>query len=74
MYKAGLIDETQEVMEKFGNDISPLNSIGYTDAKDHLLGYTPLNDAIEKTKKATRQFAKPQNTCQNQMNGILIQK
>ena len=72
MYKAGLIDETKEVMEKFGDDILPLNSIGYADAKDHLLGYTPLNDAIEKTKIATRQFAKRQNTWLKHMNGLLI--
>tara|TARA_Y100001968_G_scaffold324189_2_gene363046 strand:- start:907 stop:1806 length:900 start_codon:yes stop_codon:yes gene_type:complete len=62
MYKNGLIDETQNLIDKFGRDLPLLKTIGYQEALDMIQGRINLNQAIELTTQRTKKFAKRQRT------------
>ena len=62
MFKLGIIEETQNVINKYGLNLPLLETIGYKEAKDVIKKNLKLEKAIEITTTKTIQFAKRQKT------------
>ena len=63
MLARGFVDEVKGLLEKgFGAELKPLMSIGYRQIIDYLTDRLSLDQAIVKTKQATRRYAKRQLT------------
>jgi len=62
MIKAGLIEETRGIVERYGYDIPPLNSTGYKQAIQFLRGQLPRDRMITAIQQAHRNYAKRQMT------------
>ena len=62
LYAQGLIEETQQLKERYGADLPLLQTIGYGEALQVLEGQLDRTDAIAQTTKRTQQFAKRQRT------------
>lgn len=62
MYSNGLIKETDDLVQKYGQNLSMLQTIGYQEALYVLQKRLTLNQAIEKTTYRTQKFAKRQRT------------
>ncbi len=62
MYKKGLIKETEDLINKYGNDLQLLNTIGYGEARSMINGKINYEEALEITIKRTSQLAKRQKT------------
>ncbi|MBE9036310.1 tRNA (adenosine(37)-N6)-dimethylallyltransferase MiaA [aff. Roholtiella sp. LEGE 12411] len=62
MIADGLVAEVEYLCQKYGADLSLLNTLGYQEIKQYLAGNISLEEAIELTILHTRQFAKRQRT------------
>ena len=62
MFKNGIIDETKNLINKYGIDLPLLKTIGYQEAINVINNNQKINDAIEITSKKTINFAKRQRT------------
>lgn len=62
MLELGWEAEVRYLCEKYGFDLPLLNTLGYQEMKQYLLGDTSLSQAKELTVLHTRQFAKRQGT------------
>tara|TARA_Y100001968_G_scaffold288936_1_gene291578 strand:- start:93 stop:992 length:900 start_codon:yes stop_codon:yes gene_type:complete len=62
MYKNGLIEETENLINKYGNDLKLLKTIGYGEARSIINGKINLEEALAITIKRTCQLAKRQRT------------
>ena len=62
MYKKGLIEETEDLINKYGNDLQLLKTIGYDEARSMIKGKINYEEALEITIKRTCQLAKRQKT------------
>ncbi|MBE9207317.1 tRNA (adenosine(37)-N6)-dimethylallyltransferase MiaA [Nostoc sp. LEGE 06077] len=62
MIADGLVAEVEYLSQKYGADLSLLNTLGYQEIKQYLTGEITLNEAKELTVLHTRQFAKRQRT------------
>ena len=63
MFEQGLVQEVSELLEKGCPAAAPpLQSVGYRQALDYLLGKISLRDAVRYAQAATRQYAKRQMT------------
>ncbi|WP_375475081.1 tRNA (adenosine(37)-N6)-dimethylallyltransferase MiaA [uncultured Nostoc sp.] len=62
MIANGLIAEVEYLCQKYGADLSLLNTLGYQEIKQYLAGDISLDEAKELTILHTRQFAKRQRT------------
>ena len=62
MFKNGIIEETNYLIQKFGKELPLLNTIGYEEACKFIHGQIDLDLAITNTNKRTNQFAKRQKT------------
>jgi len=62
MIADGLVAEVEYLCQKYGADLSLLNTLGYQEIKQYLAGEITLNEAKELTVLHTRQFAKRQRT------------
>ncbi len=62
MVADGLVKEVEYLCQKYGADLPLLNTLGYQEIKQYLLGDISLATAIELTVLHTRQFAKRQRT------------
>ncbi len=62
MYKKGLIEETEVLINKYGNDLQLLKTIGYGEARSMIKGKINYEEALEITIKRTCQLAKRQKT------------
>jgi tRNA dimethylallyltransferase len=63
MLEQGLIQEVQSILDQgFSKDLKPLQSIGYKETIDHLLGKLNQAEMIERINISTRQLAKSQRT------------
>jgi len=60
MIKQGLVEEVKALEEKYGSVPIAMTGIGYRQIVEHLEGRLNLEDAIEKIKKDTRNYAKRQ--------------
>ena len=62
MFLSGIIEETKNIISRYGSDLPILETIGYREAKDVLSNNLPIDKAIELTTLKTIQFAKRQKT------------
>ena len=62
MFKNGIIEETKNLINKYGIDLPLLKTIGYQEAIDVIKNNQKINNAIEITSKKTINFAKRQRT------------
>jgi tRNA dimethylallyltransferase len=62
MFEAGLVEETQHLLEKHGNKVSPLSSLGYKQALQLLQRELDRPQAIAAAQRAHRNYAKRQMT------------
>jgi len=62
MYKNGLIEETEGLIIKYGNDLQLLKTIGYGEARSIINGTLNHEEALEITIRRTCQLAKRQKT------------
>ena len=62
MFKNGIIEETKNLINKYGIDLPLLKTIGYQEAINVIKNNQKIIDAIEITSKKTINFAKRQRT------------
>ena len=62
MFDAGLVEETQRLREKYGDDAAPLSSLGYKQAVQFLHGELTREQAVQAAQQAHRNYAKRQMT------------
>ena len=62
MFLSGIIEETKNLISKYGYDLPILKTIGYREAKDVISNQLTIDKAIEITTTKTVQFAKRQKT------------
>ena len=62
MFLSGIVEETRELICKYGADLPILATIGYRESRDFLNNYLTIDEAIEQTTTKTIQFAKRQKT------------
>jgi len=62
MFRAGLIEEVQALIERYPKSCHAFKAIGYRETVEHLEGKTTLAQAIEKTQRESRRYAKRQLT------------
>ena len=62
IYRDGLVSETKVLVERYGEELPILNTIGYGEALAVLNGSLNEADAMQITSRRTRQFAKRQRT------------
>ena len=62
LFAAGLVAETEALIERYGAGLPLLDTIGYAEAKQQLAGELSETEAIALCEQRTRQFAKRQRT------------
>ncbi len=62
MIADGLVGEVEYLCQKYGTDLSLLNTLGYQEIKQYLAGEINLEEATDLIALHTRQFAKRQRT------------
>ncbi|MEO3705660.1 tRNA (adenosine(37)-N6)-dimethylallyltransferase MiaA [Trichormus azollae] len=62
MITDGLVAEVEYLSQKYGLDLSLLNTLGYQEIKQYLAGEITLDEATDLITLHTRQFAKRQRT------------
>ena len=62
MFKLGIIEETKNIINQYGPNLSLLKTIGYKQAQDVIKDNLTVEEAIELTTLKTIQFAKRQKT------------
>ena len=62
MFLSGIIEETNQLISKYGSNLPILETIGYREARDVLKNRSTIDKAIELTAHKTIQFAKRQKT------------
>jgi len=62
MFLSGIIEETKNLISRYGSDLPILETIGYREAKGVLKNNLSIDEAIELTTTKTIQFAKRQKT------------
>jgi tRNA dimethylallyltransferase len=62
MFDSGLVEETQRLLEKYGDTAGPLASLGYKQAVQLLRGEIDRGTALQATQQAHRNYAKRQVT------------
>ena len=62
LFAAGLVAETEALIERYGAGLPLLNTIGYAEAKQQLAGELSETESIALCEQRTRQFAKRQRT------------
>ena len=70
MIEMGLVQEVKYLCHKYGMDFPLLNTLGYGEIKQYLVGEIDLQEAIALTVTHTRQFAKRQRTWFNKNKRI----
>lgn len=62
MFDAGLVEETQQLLKKYGDAAPPLSSIGYKQVVQLLNGEIDREAAVDAVQQAHRNYAKRQMT------------
>jgi tRNA dimethylallyltransferase len=62
MFDAGLVEETQSLLEKYGDNAWPLSSLGYKQAVQFLRGELTREQSLQAAQQAHRNYAKRQMT------------
>jgi len=62
MFDAGLVEETTQLVERYGFECRPLTSLGYAQAVAVLRGEITLDEAVAQSQQGHRNYAKRQLT------------
>lgn len=62
MIDAGWIDEARALLDRWGRDVRPMQSVGYAQIAEHILDRVPLEDTERRIYKATRIYTRRQRT------------
>lgn len=62
MFESGLVEETARLIEKYGDKVRPLGSLGYKQAAQFLRGEASRDQALRAAQQAHRNYAKRQMT------------
>ncbi|WP_013320249.1 tRNA (adenosine(37)-N6)-dimethylallyltransferase MiaA [Gloeothece verrucosa] len=62
MIEAGLVQEVEKLINKYGENLPLLETLGYAEIKQYLIGEISLSEASDLTVLHTAQFAKRQRT------------
>src|SRR3989344_1703128 len=62
MIDTGLVEEVKSLVDQYGQDIEPLQTVGYKEMVDYIMGKQSLNETIELINLHTRQLSKRQMT------------
>lgn len=62
MVKAGFVEEVKALVDRYGEDLPLLDTLGYAEMRQHLRGEVELAEAQRQVVLHTRQFAKRQRT------------
>jgi tRNA dimethylallyltransferase len=62
MFEQGLVEETGELLGRYGPDVFAMRSLGYRQAAEHVRGETSRAEAIKRTQQGHRNYAKRQLT------------
>jgi len=62
MFDTGLIEETKNLVSKYGNSARPLSSLGYKQAVQFLRGKLTMEHAVQAAQQGHRNYAKRQMT------------
>jgi tRNA dimethylallyltransferase len=62
MFSSGLVEETRELLSRYGDSARPLGSLGYRQASQYLKGELTLEQAIAAAQQGHRNYAKRQMT------------
>ena len=71
MFEAGLVEETERLLTKYGDAAWPLGSLGYKQAVQLLRGHLSLDAAIAAAQQAHRNYAKRQMTWFRREPGVI---
>ncbi len=70
MFDLGFVNEVKALVEKYGDELPLLNTLGYQEVRQYLRGEITLDEAEQLTVLHTRQFAKRQKTWFNGIKSI----
>lgn len=62
MFTRGLVEETRDLRDRYGNELWPMGSLGYKQAAGFLEGHSTLEQAITSAQQGHRNYAKRQMT------------
>jgi len=62
MVEAGWVDEVRALLDRWGPDVRPMNSVGYRQMKEHVVDGVTLEIAAARAYKATRIYTRRQRT------------
>jgi tRNA dimethylallyltransferase len=63
MIEMGLVAEVRSLIERgYGPALKPMQALGYKQVAEHVLGGASLEDAVRRTKRETKRYAKRQLT------------
>lgn len=62
MMDAGYLDEVRILLQSYDRGLKPMQSLGYRHLADHLLDGVPLDEAVRRTQRDSRGFARKQRT------------
>ena len=62
MFESGLVEETRQLLEKYGSAATPLAALGYKQAVQQIRGEIDLTAALGAAQQAHRNYAKRQMT------------
>lgn len=62
MFEQGLVEETKDLLDRYGAECRPLGSLGYYQAQRLLQGRLSLQEAVAATQQGHRNYAKRQAT------------
>lgn len=63
----GVVDETRRLLDRFDRGVKPLRSLGYRHLVDHVLDGLELDEAVRRTQRDSRRFARKQRTWRKQL-------
>jgi tRNA dimethylallyltransferase len=62
MMGAGYLEEVRGLLERVDRGVKPMRSLGYRHLADHLLDGLDLDEAVRRTQRDSRRFARKQRT------------
>lgn len=71
MMANGYLEEVQGLLESgYGAELKSMKTLGYRHLCDHLLNQLPLDEAVRRTQRDTRHFARKQRNWQKQLRVV----
>lgn len=73
MIAAGYVDEVRALLDRgVDRTLKPMQSLGYRHLADHVLDGLPLDEAVRRTQRDTRRFARRQRTWHNTLGWPVV--